>query len=162
MKKLKLFLWIPGIILILLIAAASINTKSEGSFELSNSYLKKHTWAYSYGKNQTETNGNSIRKIEFRDNQEFEVIKTFEFSGSVFRTPGKYLIKDSTVHLKTLNGSNDLGKAYINEQHQMKIKWSHSTFIYGKGTQIYRVEELPKNSRNRVFSFKLFNFSVTD
>jgi hypothetical protein len=77
--------------------------------------------------------------LVFLENQNFEMHKTFEFSGSTFRIPGKYYRKDSIIHLTTLNGSFTIGQINVMHDGQLKVQWKKSSSLFGKGTEKYKL-----------------------
>ena len=126
-------------------------------------YLKSHKWISVNEQGKPRTSNHQTCKLIFLENQDFELRKTFEYSGSTFRTPGKYFMQDSFIKLKNLTGTQTLGKAYIFEDHHLRIEWKNCNAIYGEGMEMFRIEQAcRKNSNNFQFSAEmpnLFNFN---
>lgn len=80
-------------------------------------------------------------KLLFLNNREFELRRTFEYSGSTFRSIGRYEINDSVINLKSMIGSSQVGNAYIYNNGKLKIEWRDSYEAYGEGTDYYKISQ---------------------
>jgi hypothetical protein len=70
--------------------------------------------------------------IFFKDNK-YEIKRTFVYSNSSFRNPGRYEVRDSVIMLKSLNGRKLLGNLYIQKNDQLLLKWKKAA-LFGEGT----------------------------
>ncbi|MBS3771519.1 MAG: hypothetical protein V5A47_01730 [Bacteroidales bacterium] len=163
MKALKLLKWIPIAMGGIIIISSQYNSTTKKNIQLTHNNLKDHTWTSVNEKGNPAIVDHQTCKLIFFDNQDFELRKTFEYSGSTFRIPGKYTLQDSIMHLKNLIGSHKVGKAFVHNGHQLHIEWDHQSVLYGKGTETFQPKSnFTENSDSRKFPARMQSFLNID
>lgn len=132
------FRLITGFIIALGLLSCEKNTDSQISLRLKKEYLKDKIWLSIDSKGNPRIKNHQKCSLVFLENNEYEVRKTFEYSGSTFRNPGTYLIKDSLIQLRSFNGEEHLGNVYIYDRNKLKVKWLQAEVQYGKGVDIFK------------------------
>ena len=164
MKVFRILKWTPvilaGIFVISSQYTSQDHSNSQKPIKLSTQGLKENIWVSVDQDGKQKIIDHQTCELIFLEDQYFELRRTFEYSGSTFRTPGKYSIEDSTIHLKNLTGSTALGKACIFENHHLRIKWDNSNTVYGKGIETFRTKRsCKKKSINQQLSAGMQHFS---
>ena len=152
MKILRLLKWSPILMAGVFVIAGHGNAEFDKPIKLHPEYLKKHQWISVDDQGNPRVVNHQTCKLIFSDNHAFELRKTFEFSGSTFRMPGKYYMQDSSIKLKNLAATQTIGKAYISGDCQLCIQWNQCEMLYGEGIETFRIKKSYRESSN---SFKL-------
>ena len=155
----KKFYKILLLFILAVISASFITTQNpEQNQETAESFsdlaLKKHIWVSIDHHGNPKTVNYQTRTIQFIPNQHFEVQRTFEYSGSTFKFPGKYIQEGDQLRLISLNGT-ELGLVSIKNHRYIKIKWLHPGLIDEKSTEIYKMKDKKHPSHLRVLLTKI-------
>ncbi|MGM0531889.1 MAG: hypothetical protein ACQER7_11110 [Bacteroidota bacterium] len=163
MKALRFLKWTPIVMAGVFVISSQNNFETQKPIKLTYKYLKDHTWISVNEKGRPTTANHQTCKLIFLEDQDFELRKTFEYSGSTLKTPGRFILQDSIIHLKNLSGSQKVGKAYIHKGYQLRIEWDHPNSIYGRGTETFQQEStLTEKSYSQEFSTRMLDFLNID
>jgi len=121
-----------------LLVSCEKNDKSEITVKLKNDYLKEQVWLSVDKRGEPKISDHQKCTLFFLNNNEYEIRKTFEYSGSTFRNPGIYVIQDSLIQLRSLDGTDHLGNVYIHQGSRLKVEWFESELTYGEGIDIFK------------------------
>jgi hypothetical protein len=151
--------WLPIVIAGIFAISIQKNHKSNDAIQFDPEYFENHTWILVNEQGKPLTSDHQTCTLVFLDNNEFEMRKTFKYSGSTFRIPGKFIMQDSTLKLKNMRGTQSIGEAYIDDKNHLLIKWNHLHTIYGKGTETFMTEaSCVKKPYNQQFTRKMLNY----
>ncbi len=155
MTTYKTLIWIiligAGLVLI-----QSLNGKREPTIRLNPKDLQNHTWVSTSTGNETQQ-GHHTRKLIFSSPNTFEIRENFKFSGSTFRNPGKYQIRDSVILLLSMDGSTHMGTLHVHENGKLHIDWLHPGSIHGTGSEVYHYSHGAKEKDPRTITSRLVN-----
>ena len=158
MKVVQFLKWSPLVIAGIFVISSQSGSEFNKPVKLTPEYLKNHKWVAVNENDNPRTLNHQTCKLIFFENHDFEIRKTFEYSGSTFRIPGKYFMQDSAIRLKNLTGNQTIGKAYIFEDYQLRINWKCCHTIYGEGTENFLNEESCSGSSNNLqFTARMLN-----
>lgn len=139
------------------------NFTTKKPVKLSHNNLQAHTWTAVNEKGRPTIADHQTCELIFLEGHDFELRKTFQYSGSTFRIPGKYILQDSIIHLKNLTGSHKVGEASIHDGHQLHIKWYHHNSLYGKGIEMFQPKSnFTEKSHSRNFPARMLSFLNID
>jgi hypothetical protein len=110
---------------------------SEITLNPEKNQISQSIWVLIDEKGEPKIKNYQICKLVFLNENEYEVHRTFEYSGSTFRTPGIYNLEDSLIQLKTLSGAEHIGNVYLKGKNKLMVKWLDASFTYGEGTELY-------------------------
>jgi hypothetical protein len=120
--------------------------------------LKKHTWTLVADSDDQTSGQYIVRELKFTEENQFEVIETFKFSGSTFRNPGRYSITDSLIRLKSSNGQVHIANLRQEEAGRLRVEWLRPRLIHGQGSEIYQTQENARQPKQIIFSSRVFEF----
>jgi len=133
-KELHRFLIFLGIML--LFSECEKRTGAEMRMAIDKSRLAGTVWLSVDKKGEPKVEDFQKCKLLFLSRQKYEIRNTFVFSESIFRNPGIYEVQDSLVKLKSMNGSEIIGKLYLHHSGKIKIEWN-SEGMYGEREDIF-------------------------
>lgn len=137
-KELHRFLILLGIML--LFFRCEKRTDSEMRIAIDKSRLAGTVWLSVDEEGEPKVKDFQKCKLHFLSRQKYEIRNTFVFSESTFRNPGTYEVQDSLIKLKSMNGSEIIGKLYLHHSGKIKIEWN-SEGMYGEGKDIFMRKE---------------------
>lgn len=150
--------WAPIVIAGIFVISVHKNHKPKDAIQFNPEYFENHTWILVNEQGKPLTSDHQTCTLVFLDNNEFEMRKTFEYSGSTFRLPGKFFMQDSTLKLKNMRGNRKIGEAHIVKEDQLHIEWNHFCSAYGEGKETFLPEaSFGESSNNYQFMGKLLN-----
>jgi len=151
----KKLLWILPIFSAILLIQSKMEPHKP-SLELTHQTLQKHTWISVDEEGQSAGKGQQTRKIIFSGQGRFEIQETFEFSGSTFKNPGKYTLRDSIILLKTFKSEVQIGQISLQNGHQLRVDWKGTKNYHGKGVEIYKMHPSSASEQKQTFSSRVF------
>ena len=155
MQLRKIIPWIILFLPALFFFQCTMETPSP-SIELDHQTLQKHTWVLVEDHPESTTNGHHSRKLVFTGQKSFEIRETFKFSGSTFKSPGKYILRDSIIQLHSMDGQRNIGHITLYHQHQLRIEWVRSEAVHHHDTEIYQPAAAEGEEKKRPFTTKVF------
>jgi|GEM_PF-4948654 len=150
--------WAPIVIAGIFLISIQKNHKPNDAIQFNPEYVEKHTWILVNDQGIPSTSDHQTCRLVFMGGNEFEMRKTFEYSGSTFRLPGKFFMQDSAIKLKNMTGARKIGEAYIVKEDQLHIEWNHFYSLYGEGKETFLPEaSCRESSKNCQFIGKMLN-----
>lgn len=110
---------------------------AELSVKLKKELVSESEWVLVTEKGEPKVKNYQHSRLIFLESNEYEVHKTFEYSGSTYRTPGIYSLRDSLIQLKNMNGREHIGNLYLMSKNKFRIEWLKTSLPYGEGTEMY-------------------------
>jgi hypothetical protein len=132
------YYFIASFIFLLLLMGCENKSDNELSIQLTPDYLKGKSWVLVDNKGKVKTENYQKSKLVFLNEDEYEIHKIFEYSGSTFRSPGTYKIKDSMIQFRSINGLEKIGVAHIIDENRLQVEWEESDIIYGEGIELFQ------------------------
>ncbi|MFO8236611.1 MAG: hypothetical protein R6U04_14535 [Bacteroidales bacterium] len=113
------------------------DSRSDIDINLHQKDIQGTSWFMVSNDGEPKVENHQKSELFFLEDNEFELRKTFEYSGSTFRSIGKYDIKDSMIRLESMNGSLQLGEGYLYGE-KLEVQWKDSIETYGEGTDYFK------------------------
>lgn len=151
----NIFPWSLTFFSALLLIQCTMETPSP-SLKLNHQSLQKHIWVSVDSSTQSGTRGHHTRKLVFTGQKRFEIRETFKFSGSTFKNPGKYIVRDSMIQLHSMDGQRNIGNITLHNHHQLRVEWIRPGAIHHHDTEIYRPNAACGEDKKRTFTTTVF------